>query len=272
VTLEVLSRLAIGYYDSITRGFGNAVVTGGITSTVSGFPSSNLLYPSPWDLMKTSAVSGTVTIEIDMSTSLTLQSFGLLNHNLWSAGYSSAAFQHWTGSWTTDATVTITPGDQDILCTTSAGVTSDKFRVSLGSAPPGTNFYLGLFYLGLRYVVTRNPAPGGILQTRTEPIAFEESAGGARHFYTGFPKRSGKMELTWERTQIADVEFLRQQPKFSLLGIIPPEQGDFQSSPGGQEIFFGYVVSNTPSPRGPGAQATADPARYDWTLELEGAV
>jgi hypothetical protein len=271
VTLEVLSRLAIAYADSITAGLGTSVVTSGITSTVPGFPSSNLLYKSPWDLMKTSAVSGTVIIEIDMSTSLVLQSFGLVNHNLWSAGYSGASFQHWTGSaWSTDATVTITPGDQDVLCTTSAGVTSDKFRVNLGAA--SSNFYLGLFYLGFRYVVSRNPAPGGILQTRTEPIAFEESAGGARHFYTGFPKRSGKMELTWERTTISDVEFLRQQPKFSLLGIMPPEQGDFQSSPGGQEIFFGYVVSNTPSPRGPGAQNTADPARYDWTLELEGAV
>lgn len=271
MSIETLSKMAIAYSNNVGLGLANGVQSTGVTAFQAGFPLSNLLFESPWDVIKTNGVSGTVTLELQFSTSVSVQAYGLLNHNLKSAGYSQADFQWWNGSsYVSQAIVNLTPNNPDVLVTTTTLQSATKFRVSFGSA--SGDFRLGSFFVGLRRVMDRNPAAEGIIQRRTPPILIENAAGGALHVIKGADKRDAEMEITWTRCTIDDVEFLKQQDEYSLLGIVSPEQGDNQATSFGQDCFFGYVTSSTMSPRGPGGQLTTQPARYDWTLTLQGAV
>lgn len=271
MSIESVSKLTVAYSNNVGLGLANVVQSTGVTAFQPGFPLSNLLVESPWDLIKTNGVSGTVTLELQFSASVGVQAYGLLNHNLRTAGYATADFQWWNGSsYVSQAIVNLTPNNGDVLVTTTSMQSATKFRVSFGSA--SGDFKLGSFFLGLRRTMDRNPAADGIIQRRTPPILIEDAAGGARHVIKGADKRTGEMEITWVRTTLDDVEFLKQQDEYSLLGIVSPEQGDNQATIFGQDCFFGYVTSSTMSPRGPGGQLTTQPARYDWTLTLQGAV
>ena len=267
-----MTRMGIAYQNKVAIPGPTSFSSTGITTTVPGFSGTNLLYEDPWLLLKTASVSGTVTVALTFASAQTVSVYGIINHNLRSAGYTSVTFEHWTGTaWTADISGVSMSSDTDVLVPNNSNISATQFRFNLGTA--SGNFFVGSFFLGIIVQMSRNPDAAGVLQTRAAPMLIEESAGGARHIIKGAPKRTGRMELTWQRAIPIDIETVKQMDEYSLVGIISPEQADTMTQPVGHEVFYGYVTSNTTSPRGPGSTLTGTAsARYDWTLELEGAV
>lgn len=269
MAVQTFSKMAVAYGNYVTPAAVANVVTGGIT-TLAGFPASNLEIEDPWVMMKTSTVSGTITIEHEFGSSVTPTVLGILNHNLGSAGYTSISAQRYNGStFDTMATMLITStGDSDVWIAWTAAASQTKWRINLGAA--ASNFYIGSIFYGVVHVVETNPLV--MNQNRQIPVTVETASGGARYTSFGAAVRPAFCELTWSRTTITEVEFWRQVPNYKLMGILTPEHGDATTIILGQEVFWGYLASRALTPRGPGGQLTGAPARYDMTLTLEGAV
>lgn len=270
MAVQTFTKTALAYGNYVNPTAVANVVTGGITGFVSGFPASNLEWEDPWVLMKAASVSGTVTIEHEFGSSVTPNVCGILNHNLGSSGYTNISVQRYNGAtFDTMATMTITStGDSDVWIAWTAASAQTKWRINLGTATTG--FYIGSIFYGITRVCETNPLV--MNQNRQTPITVETASGGARYVAFGAAVRPAFAELTWNRTTITEADLWRQLPNYALLGILTPEHSDATTIILGQEVFWGYLASRAITPRGPGGQLTAHPAKYDMTITLEGAV
>lgn len=267
MALEYPAKTTVLYANLTKPSLISAIVTTGISTFVAGFGSTNLRYEDPWTMMKTSAISGTPTFEIQFSSAQTVQSFGVINHNLFDAGYATATLRHWNGStYVSDGAITIMQGNMDIAGSLTSPGSWARWQINLGTT--GSNFFVGSFFLGSRYVVGRNPS--AFFQTRTETTITEQSAGGAVHTIPGAAKSVGALEMTFERGTLTDVDFFRSRPKGELWGILPPEHVDGYDIATGEDIFWGRKRDIRTDPKGPGGHFTVQEARYDYVVSLDG--
>lgn len=270
--------MAAETYDRMTIAYGNVVkpanitslTPGGISGFQTGFPADNLEYEDPWTMMKTNGISGAPTFYYQFTGSFYPRVLGILNHNLKSAGYATVAIAHYTASYMTVATRTI-ESDDDIWVGWTDSVPATLWRIQLNAT--ANDFQIGSIFLGSRNVMTRNPSKAMVQQTRKTDMTVERSAGGAKLFNWGSAKRDASMTLSWERADMTDVLWFRQRSRDELLGVLPPEYFDVGEGVWpGQEPFWGYVDNRGMKPRGPGGINTGQQARYQFVVNLEGAV
>jgi len=270
LTLETFSKIAIAYSNRVSPANVTAVTTSGISAFLGGFPASNLEYPDPWTMMKTASISGEPIIQHTFAFSITPRVLGLINHNLFVAGYTTVQVEYFNGTiWVNLGTVTLPSTDQDLLIPWTENVSATQWRWRLGSAQG--NFFMGSVFYGIRRTFDVQAASRGVTQSRRTPLVIEQSAGGARHVSFGADRRTSDMQLTWNRGSIDDRSFFEQINHDELIGIVSPEHGDAAQVPSGSPIFWGYVESVDDSPRGPGMHLTAQKATYDFTVSLRGA-
>jgi hypothetical protein len=279
MTLSTFTNIAIARSNLVNPTDVGGITTGNISGFVTGFPASNLEYEDPWTMMKTNGVTSPVTIETDFSplaASPVPRVVGIINHNLSTAGWTTVMPQRWNGSsWDDLNTLAINiVGDQDMLIVWDSVSASDEWRINLvGSGV--SDFYLGSLFWGSVETLATNPIDGGGIQTRTVPLVVERSAGGAKHVSFGAQRRSATLEISFVRAAQGDVAKWQQYGYYDLIGILPPEHGDWGSgiTLASGEPFWGYVVDRTFAASGPGQYATAGTqAVYDYTVFLEGAV
>ena len=249
----------------------SSVTTSGISAFEYGFAASNLEYEDPWTMMKTASISGQPIITHTFASSIGPTVLGLLNHNFYSAGYSSVAVEYWTGSsWSTIGTITLASTDSDLIIPWDNSFSTTQMRWKLNAA--AGNFFIGSVFYGLILPFDSNPTASGVTQVRRSPIVIEQSAGGSRHVSFGATRRTSDMTLIWERGTSTDRGTFEQLNYKELVGFVTPEHGDaVQTVAIGDPIFWGYVEEIVASPRGPGMHLTGQPATYDFTVFLSGA-
>jgi len=270
MAIEVLANMAVAYGNQVNPTNVSAIVTGGITSFVSGYPAENLEIEDPWTMTKTSVVASAPSFEHQFASSLQLNALGILNHNFHPA-YTSLTVEYWNGSTFVSVGAVTLYYNSDIWVSWDGSNSSARWRFRLNSGT--TNLRIGSVFWGFRYAMLKSPATALMSQARESPLLIEQSAGDARHVIFGAAKRTATMEVSWSRAPILDVDFFRTLGNNEMIGIMPPEHGDdIDLQVLGQEPFWGYVASRVMVPRGPGGRNTTQPATYDMTLTLEGAV
>ena len=278
MAVQTFTKMAIARVQKVTPALVNTVTTTNIGTFIAGFPASNLKYgDDAWTMMKTGSVSGQPIITHTFFAAPEAKVLGILNHNIGSAGYSSVAVEWFNGSiWVAAASMNIPVGglgqpDTPIWVSwQTAGETATQWRFKLGSGAAG-NFYIGGVFYGQQVnEFVKNPLI--MNQTMTETLIVETAAGGSKHIAFGADVRNQIMEITFSRLGEVDAEKLWRLSKHELVGILTPEHSDATTLISGQEVFWGYVLRRTVSPRGPGSSLSAQGSHYDITLQLEGAV
>lgn len=272
MTLETSTTIGLAY-DNLTKpGNISAIVTSGVTSWVPGFGPDNFKYESPQLIAKTASVpvSTERIIEFQFGSSMSPRVFGLINHNLFAAAYTTAIVEYWTGSaWSAVVTCNLINGDPPLLTGWTNVVSASRWRFRLDDL--GGNFYIGSVFWGSRYFFAANPKAAFIHQSQSTSLIAEETAGGAKHIVFGGAAKQTELEITWERASLNDADFLRKREAKTLVGVIFPEHADQSNLWYGQPVFFGFMRGVTFTPRGPGGQTTAQKAKYDLTLSAVGA-
>jgi hypothetical protein len=278
MAVQTFTKMAIARGQTVTPALVSSVATTNISTFLAGFPASNLEYgDDAWTMMKTGSVSGQPIITHTFFAAPEAKVLGILNHNIGSAGYNSVAVEYFNGSiWVATASMSVpvgaggTPDSPIWVAWQTAGETATQWRFKLGSGAAG-NFYIGgVFYGNAVNEFQKNPLI--MNQTMTETLIVETAAGGSKHVAFGADVRNQIMEITFSRLSEVDADKLWRLKKQELVGILTPEHSDATTLIAGQEVFWGYVLRRTVTPRGPGSSMSAQGSHYDITLQLEGAV
>lgn len=272
-------KIQIGYKNEVVPSNILSIASSNITGFITGFPLDNQKFgKDPWLVTKTNGIgAGAPTIEITFSSSKTIRGVGLLNHTLYDAGYTKVYFDY--GSWTNAGSIDVKAKNADMFAMlTTGGIGSNTWRIRMDAAHG--NFTIGAIFLGFAAELTTNPVDGGLVQTRTPNITIEDSSGGARHVITDSSYSRGSMEVVFDMQTAVDAEILRVLDEGDLIGILPPEYVDdpdsaaptydaVQSTPFGQEVFWGYITNRRNATTGVGG--TVDGAyKYATVVTLEG--
>lgn len=268
---QIYTRMALAYGNVVKPELIDTLTPGGISGFESGFPADALEYEDPWTMCKTNGISGTPTFYYDFLAAPNARVLGVLNHSLFSSGYTQVQVWYFTAGYLSVGTKLI-ESDDDLWFGWDTVTSATLWKIEF--TPSANDFYIGSIFMGpVPYQTLRNPSARGIQQTRKTDMTVERASGGAKLFNWGAAKRDATMSLSWERAEMSDVLWFRQRARDELIGVYSPEYADVgQYVNQGQEVFWGYVNNRGMKPRGPGASYTGQQARYEFVVNLEGAV
>lgn len=269
------TKIVIGYNNAVTPANITAVTLAGGTSADTGYPVANLKYEDMWRMFKTSGTPSTNTdIIIQFAVARQFTAFGLVNHNLFSGGYSvDLAHSPDNVTYTSVGNQALFT-DGNILYRFPINSPARAYwRIRLTtSASPRPGIFIGAVFLGVHAALTNNPTDAGVFTTAEVPIDFIQSAGQAKHVRFGPTKYGQRSEFTWERasqlTVFTLLETIGRTNMRKLIAVITPEQVHLTFPFFGEHVF-GYLTRITHSPREGASSATH---RADVVLNIEGAV
>jgi len=261
----------------------NSVLQDGVTWTHSGFteaswhPTENLDNDSPLSTLKSATITGTPRVVADFGggTTPTITTFGICNHNLVTAGWSTIYLWYSdtsaTGPWTQIGSpnyYTLAGGDRDIILFFTESLYR-YYSFTIGGS--GGNFYIGYVYWGIAHQLDTQPLDALMIQTRSPNVQFVESAGGGVHAVRMNSYRKGELTLSFSRASADDLDrWLTVSNR--IVAVYPPEYSTYSlSAPNGQDVFYGWVTRVDSTLRSPGSVAAGTNV-YDITVTLKGAV
>lgn len=272
------TRMCVAYNNRLNSSEVSSVAVANITPDA-GFPASNLGHEDPWLMMKTSGTSASdrqITWTLGASSPQST-CFGIMNHNLFSAGYQSIRLEYHNGTTfvnvATDVSIAGRLGDPNFLLRFPSAIGTTQWRLTILQAS-GTRqaFYIGACFLGVYHEVTESALDGQVFHEQSIQMEPLVSAGGARFYRPGPVRHDERYEVSFARMSQAGANTLTEgilrTNRGRVVGIIPSECLDLEL-PIGTQHLFGRLESIVAAPVTGFAGSASH--KYNVTMSLQGA-